>query len=160
MVVQWLRIYLAMQGTLVWSLVQEDPTCLGAAKPGRAPLTTELTYSNCWSLCALQLMLSNKRSHHNGKPNTATESSACSLQLEKAHVRCRRPTTANKQIKKKKCHGKELRVTKTSSVQPCHYSLQDGENDMMIFKKLFFFLFPTCLEAWEGYWVKVYLLKL
>ena len=108
MVVQWLRIHLAMQGTLVWSLVQGDPTCLGAAKPGRAPLTTELTYSNYWSLCALQLMLSNKRSHHNGKPNTATKNSACSLQLEKAHVRWRRPTTANKQIKKKSVMERNL----------------------------------------------------
>ena len=31
--VQWLRICLVMQGTLVRSLVQEDPTCLKAAKP-------------------------------------------------------------------------------------------------------------------------------
>ena len=29
LVVQWLRIRLAMQGTLIQSLVQEDPTCLG-----------------------------------------------------------------------------------------------------------------------------------
>ena len=33
LVVQWLRICFAMQGTLVRSLVQEDPTCLKAAKP-------------------------------------------------------------------------------------------------------------------------------
>ena len=32
---QWLRICLAMQGTWVQSLVQEDPTCLGASKPAR-----------------------------------------------------------------------------------------------------------------------------
>ena len=31
--VQWLRIHLAMQGTLVQSVVQEDPTCRGATKP-------------------------------------------------------------------------------------------------------------------------------
>ena len=30
---QWLRIYLAMQGKLVRSLVQEDPTYCGATKP-------------------------------------------------------------------------------------------------------------------------------
>ncbi|XP_067563633.1 shieldin complex subunit 1 isoform X8 [Pseudorca crassidens] len=33
MVAQWLRICLPMQGTQVRSLVQEDPTCHGAAKP-------------------------------------------------------------------------------------------------------------------------------
>ena len=27
LMVQWLRIHLAMQGTLIQSLVQEDPTC-------------------------------------------------------------------------------------------------------------------------------------
>ena len=30
---QWLRICLAMQGTLVWSPAQKDPTCLEATKP-------------------------------------------------------------------------------------------------------------------------------
>ena len=33
LVVQWLRVSFAMQGTSVWSLVQEDPTCLGATNP-------------------------------------------------------------------------------------------------------------------------------
>ena len=33
LVVQWLRIYLPMQGTQVRSLVQEDPTCQGATRP-------------------------------------------------------------------------------------------------------------------------------
>ena len=32
LVVQWLRIHLPMQGTWVPSLVQEDPTYLGATK--------------------------------------------------------------------------------------------------------------------------------
>ena len=32
LVVQWLRIYLPMQGTRVWSLVWEDSTCLGTTK--------------------------------------------------------------------------------------------------------------------------------
>ena len=34
LVVQWLRICLPMQGTRVQALVQEDPTCRGATKPG------------------------------------------------------------------------------------------------------------------------------
>ena len=33
LVVQWFRIHLAMQGTWVQSLVQEDPVDLGATKP-------------------------------------------------------------------------------------------------------------------------------
>ena len=33
LVVQWLRICLAMQGIWVRSLVGEDPTCVGANKP-------------------------------------------------------------------------------------------------------------------------------
>ena len=32
LVVQWLRIHLPIQGTQVWFLVQEDPTCSGATK--------------------------------------------------------------------------------------------------------------------------------
>ena len=35
LVAQWLRIHLPMQGTRVRSLIQEDPTCHGAAKPVR-----------------------------------------------------------------------------------------------------------------------------
>ena len=31
--VQWIRICLPMQGTQVWSLIWEDSTCRGAAKP-------------------------------------------------------------------------------------------------------------------------------
>ena len=33
LVAQWLRIRVPMQGTWVWSLVREDPTCHGATKP-------------------------------------------------------------------------------------------------------------------------------
>ena len=32
LVIQWIRICLPMQGTWVWSLVQEDPTCCRATK--------------------------------------------------------------------------------------------------------------------------------
>ena len=35
LVAQWLRIRLPMQGTWVWSLLREDPTCHGATKPVR-----------------------------------------------------------------------------------------------------------------------------
>ena len=40
LVAQWLRIHLPMQGTQVWSLVWEDPTCCRATKPVR---------HNCWA---------------------------------------------------------------------------------------------------------------
>ena len=33
LMVQWIRIYLQMQGTWVWSQVWEDSTCRGATKP-------------------------------------------------------------------------------------------------------------------------------
>ena len=41
-VAQWLRICLLMQGTRVWALVWEDPTCRGTAGP---------VSHNCWA-CA------------------------------------------------------------------------------------------------------------
>ena len=44
LVAQWLRIRLPMQGTRVWALVREDPTCRGATKPVR---------HNYWA-CALE----------------------------------------------------------------------------------------------------------
>ena len=44
LVVQWLRIYLPVQGTRVWALVRADPTCCGTAKPVR---------HNYWA-CALE----------------------------------------------------------------------------------------------------------
>ena len=44
LVAQWLRIRLPMQGTWVWALVWEDPTCHGATKP---------MHHNCWA-CTLE----------------------------------------------------------------------------------------------------------
>ena len=35
LVAQWLTIFLPMQGTRVWALVREDPTCRGATKSVR-----------------------------------------------------------------------------------------------------------------------------
>ena len=58
LVVQWLRICLPMQATLVWSLVQEDSTCLGA---------TKLMCHNYWvcplKTCAPQEKLSQWEDH-------------------------------------------------------------------------------------------------
>ena len=57
-VAQWIRIHLSMQGTWVWSLVQEDHTCCSTPKP---------MCHNCWSPHALELML-HKRSFCSEKP--------------------------------------------------------------------------------------------
>ena len=64
LVTHWIRIHLPMQGTQIWSLVQEDPTCHGA---------TKLMSHSYWA-CKQQL-----------------ESSPHSPLLEKAHAQQRDP---------------------------------------------------------------------
>ena len=59
LVVQWLRIRLPMQGTQVWSLVWEDPTCHG---------TTKSVCHNYWSPRAPEPVFWNKRSYCSEKP--------------------------------------------------------------------------------------------
>ena len=89
LVVQWLRICLAMQGIWVWSLVWEDPTCQGANKPrchSYWACTLEPASRNYCSLCALEAVLCNKRSHCKRRPHTATKTSPCSPQLGKPAV--------------------------------------------------------------------------
>ena len=52
LVAQWLRIHLPMQGTQVWSLVHEDPTCPGATKPmchNYRACALELASHNYWA---------------------------------------------------------------------------------------------------------------
>ena len=79
LVAQWLRIRLPMQGTRVWALVREDPTCRGATKPVChnywACCTLELASHNYWARVpqllkptCLEPVLCNKRSHRNEKP--------------------------------------------------------------------------------------------
>ena len=87
-----------MQGTRVRALVREDPTCCGATKP---------MHPNYWA-CALEPASHNYWSPHASSPGstreatamrsprTATKSSPCSPQLEKAHAQQRRPNTAKK----------------------------------------------------------------
>ena len=53
LVAQWLRIHLPMQGTQVWTVVREDPTCHGATKPMR---------HNYWA-CALEPISHNYWAH-------------------------------------------------------------------------------------------------
>ena len=91
---QWLRIYLPMQGTQVWSLVQEDPTCRRATKP---------VCHNYWARMLqllkpvlLEPVLRNQEATAMRSPRTATKSSPRSPQLEEAHAQQRRPNTAKK----------------------------------------------------------------
>ena len=77
LVVLWLRICFAIQGTPVWPLVPGDPMCLGATKPMYhkhepepqlwKPPTTEIPH--------LAPMLQTKRSFHKEKPVHPNKSS-------------------------------------------------------------------------------------
>ena len=107
-VAQWLRICLPMQGTRVRAPVWEDPMCRGATKPVRhnywacaleSPhaTTTEPTCHNYWSPHSTTREDTTMR-----RPCTATKSSPCSPQLEKAHAQQWRPNAAKKKKKKKK----------------------------------------------------------
>ena len=56
LVAQWLRIHLPMQGTWVWALVREDPTCHRATKPEHHnywACTLEPASHNYWA-CTLE----------------------------------------------------------------------------------------------------------
>ena len=95
LVAQWLRVCLPMQGTQVWALVREDPTCRGATKRVRhnywawalEPVShnywawaLEPASHNYWAhvpqllkpVC-LEPVLRNKRSHDNEKPAHCNE---------------------------------------------------------------------------------------
>ena len=83
LVAQWLGIRLPMQGTWIWSLVLEDPTCHGATKPvchNYRACTLEPASHNYWAhmpqllkLTCLEPVLCNKRSHRNEKPAHRSE---------------------------------------------------------------------------------------
>ena len=83
LVAQWLRIHLPMQGTWVWALVQEDPTCRGATKPVHHNYWAHAlgpTSHNYWAHVpqllkpvGLETVLCNKRSHCNEKPTHRNE---------------------------------------------------------------------------------------
>ena len=101
---QWLRIHLPMQGTRVQALVREDPTCRGATKPVHHnywACALEPASRNYWSLraatteaCAPRARAPQQEATAMRSPRTATKSSPCSPQLEKARVQQRRPNSA------------------------------------------------------------------
>ena len=68
LVAQWMKIHLPMQETQVQSLVQEDPTCLGATKPMYHNLWTGAqgpVSCNHWACVPQPLKPINKRNHCN-----------------------------------------------------------------------------------------------
>ena len=92
LVVQWLRICLLMQGTPVWSLVWEDPTCLKASKPVRCNYwvhTLEPICCNYWSPTPIVHALQQE------KP---PQWKAHAPQQRIAHIHCsqRKPSCSNK----------------------------------------------------------------
>ena len=119
LVAQWLRIHLPMQGTRVWSLVREDPTCRRATKPtrhnywacvlqptshnywARAPqllnlwaATTEATLGNYWSTHTYRQCSATREATAMRSPRTMTKSSPCLPQLQKAPAQQWRPNAA------------------------------------------------------------------
>ena len=121
LVAQWLRNHQPMQGTQVWSLVQEDSTCCGATKP---------VYCNYWP-CVLSPHtpepVLHERSRNNEKSPHRNESSSPLLHLEKACAQQRRPSTAkNKLINKfkKKTQTYALFITQMWQIIFCKNSPQ------------------------------------
>ena len=97
LVAQWLRIRLPMQGTQVRSLVWEDPICRGATKPVHHyywACALEPMCHNYWSPHTLSPCSATREATAMRSPHTATKSSPCSLQLEKARAHQQRPNTA------------------------------------------------------------------
>ena len=100
---QWWRIHLPVQGTWVWSLVQEDPTCCKATKPVYHNYwASGLESESCslWSPCAWSLCSVTRKATAMRSPCTTTNSSPGLSQLEKAHVQPWRPSTAESKFLK------------------------------------------------------------
>ena len=106
LVVQWLRIRLATQGTPVQSLVWEDPTCGGATKPVHQndwARSLEPTSHSYW-VHTLQLLrpvglepvLRNKGSHHNEQPTHLNQELPQLSATREGSTQQRRPKTAKK----------------------------------------------------------------
>ena len=78
------KMHLPMQGTQVWSLVWEDPTCFRATKPvHHSYCVPQRLKPACLRACTCQ-----PEKHHNKKPvqPSQLESTPSLLQLEKACV--------------------------------------------------------------------------
>ena len=104
LVVQWLRLWLPMQGTWVQFLVQEGPTCHRTAKPmQQLNLCSRAWVSQPLKSTHPELVLHNKRSHCDEKQEHHSKEQARFAALEKACRQQRRLSTAtnkNKHINK------------------------------------------------------------
>ena len=101
LVVQWLGVHLTMQVTSISSLVCEDPTCHGAAKPIHHNYwvhTLEPLNHNCWARIP-RAWTPQQEKPPQWKACTWQQSSTRSPQLKKARAKKRRPRRA---IKKRK----------------------------------------------------------
>ena len=105
LVAQWLRICMPMQGTRVWALVRENPTCRGTTNPMRHnywACALEPASHNYWAHVPqlLKPMHSRARAPQQREatamrsPRTATKHSPRSPQLERARAQQQRPNTA------------------------------------------------------------------
>ena len=100
-VVQWLRTHLPRQGTWVWSLDQEDPTCLGATKSMCHSYRAHWVCVLVWTATA-EACVPRTRALQHEKPwqwegcPAQLKNSPSSLQLEKACVQQWRPSSQKK----------------------------------------------------------------
>ena len=85
LVAQWLRICLPMQGTRVWALVWEDPTCRGA---------TGAVSHNYWACASRACAPQQREAAMMGGPRTTMKSGPHLPQLEEVLAQKRRPNTA------------------------------------------------------------------
>ena len=113
LVAQWLTICLPMQGTQVWALVQEDPSCRGVAEPvhhNNWACALEPASHNYWAHAPqllkpvrLEPMLHNKRSHCNEKPVHRNEEQPLLAATRESPCAQRRPNAAKYLKKIQKC---------------------------------------------------------
>ena len=89
LVAQWLEVCLPMQGTRVWALVWEDPTCRGANRP---------VSHNYWACASGACAPPTREATIVRGPHTVMKSGPRLPQLEKALAQKRRPNTAKKLI--------------------------------------------------------------
>ena len=112
----WLRKHQPMQGTHIWSLVRENPTCLRATKP---------LGHNHWSLPTENLCSARGETTTMRSPSITTKGSPWLPQLKKAFRQKWRPRTAkNKWILKKKkrlfCYEASTRIYQHPNPSPAH----------------------------------------
>ena len=134
-----------MQGTQVWSLVQEDPTCHRAAKPRATTAEPK----------CLEPVLHNRRSQHSEKPATGGNLS-----------RETKTQRRQKQINNKKIFKRSLLILSPwyhliRSPVPCiSYELVIRSRNLIRFRFEFFANIPLRLEAHKCLAILLYDIKI